>query len=161
MNEKTGGNQAMSKIDQVRAEMMTAMKQKDKPRKDALSLLLSALKNKAIDKRAELTEQEENDIVLHEMKQARETLESAPAGRQDIIDECNTRLAVYSEFAPQQMDEARINGVLDEVLSELGLEAPGKQDKGRIMKALMPRVKGRADGGLVNRLVQQRLQQKG
>jgi len=151
----------MSKIDQVRAEMMTAMKQKDKPRKDALSLLLSALKNKAIDKRAELTEQEENDIVLHEMKQARETLESAPAGRQDIIDECNTRLAVYSEFAPQQMDEARINGVLDEVLSELGLEAPGKQDKGRIMKALMPRVKGRADGGLVNRLVQQRLQQKG
>lgn len=151
----------MSKIDQVRAEMMTAMKQKDKPRKDALSLLLSALKNKAIDKRAELTEQEENDIVLHEMKQARETLESAPAGRQDIIDECNTRLAVYSEFAPQQMDEARINGVLDEVLSELGLEAPGKQDKGRIMKALMPRVKGRADGGLVNRLVQQRLQQEG
>lgn len=151
----------MSKIDQVRAEMMTAMKQKDKPRKDALSLLLSALKNKAIDKRAELTEQEENDIVLHEMKQARETLESAPAGRQDIIDECNTRLAVYSEFAPQQMDEARINSVLDEVLSELGLEAPGKQDKGRIMKALMPRVKGRADGGLVNRLVQQRLQQEG
>lgn len=151
----------MSKIDQVRAEMMTAMKQKDKPRKDALSLLLSALKNKAIDKRAELTEQEENDIVLHEMKQARETLESAPAGRQDIIDECNTRLAVYSEFAPQQMDEARINGVLDEVLSELGLEAPGKQDKGRIMKALMPRVKGRADGDLVNRLVQQRLQQEG
>lgn len=151
----------MSKIDQVRAEMMTAMKQKDKPRKDALSLLLSALKNKAIDKRAELTEQEENDIVLHEMKQARETLESAPAGRQDIIDECNTRLAVYSEFAPQQMDEARINSVMDEVLSELGLEAPGKQDKGRIMKALMPRVKGRADGGLVNRLVQQRLQQEG
>ena len=151
----------MSKIDQVRAEMMTAMKQKDKPRKDALSLLLSALKNKAIDKRAELTEQEENDIVLHEMKQAWETLESAPAGRQDIIDECNARLAVYSEFAPQQMDEARINGVLDEVLSELGLEAPGKQDKGRIMKALMPRVKGRADGGLVNRLVQQRLQQEG
>lgn len=151
----------MSKIDQVRAEMMIAMKQKDKPRKDALSLLLSALKNKAIDKRAELTEQEENDIVLHEMKQARETLESAPASRQDIIDECNTRLAVYSEFAPQQMDEARINGVLDEVLSELGLEAPGKQDKGRIMKALMPRVKGRADGGLVNRLVQQRLQQEG
>ena len=151
----------MSKIDQVRAEMMTAMKQKDKPRKDALSLLLSALKNKSIDKRAELTEQEENDNVLHEMKQARETLESAPAGRQDIIDECNTRLAVYSEFAPQQMDEARINGVLDEVLSELGLEAPGKQDKGRIMKALMPRVKGRADGGLVNRLVQQRLQQEG
>ena len=151
----------MSKIDQVRAEMMTAMKQKDKPRKDALSLLLSALKNKAIDKRAELTEQEENDIVLHEMKQARETLESAPAGRQDIIDECNTRLAVYSEFSPQQMDEARINSVMDEVLSELGLEAPGKQDKGRIMKALMPRVKGRADGGLVNRLVQQRLQQEG
>ena len=88
-----------------------------------------------------------------------EVNEEGIAFYQDIIDECNTRLAVYSEFAPQQMDEAKINGVLDEVLAELGLEAPGKQDKGRIMKALMPRVKGRADGGLVNRLVQQRLQQ--
>ncbi len=148
----------MSKIDEVRAAMMAAMKQKDKPRKDALSLLLSALKNQAIDKRADLTEQEENEIVLHEMKQARETLESAPPDRKDIIDECNTRLTVYAEFAPKQMDEAEIAAALEEVLAELGLDAPGKQDKGKIMKLLMPRVKGRADGGLVNRLVQQRLQ---
>lgn len=69
----------MSKIDMVRAEMMQAMKQKEKERKDALSLLLSALKAKFIDKRSELTEEEENAVVLKEIKQAQETLDSAPA----------------------------------------------------------------------------------
>ena len=64
----------MSKIDEVRKEMMNAMKAGDKPRKEALSLLLSALKNKQIDKRAELTEEEENAVVLKEIKEAKETL---------------------------------------------------------------------------------------
>lgn len=68
----------MSKIDVIRAEMMKAMKEKDAPRKVALSLLLSALKSKFIDKRADLTEDEENEVIYKEIKQAQETLESAP-----------------------------------------------------------------------------------
>lgn len=68
----------MSKIDEIRAEMVTAMKNKDKDRKDTLSMLLSALKNKAIDKRADLTEEEEYAVVKKEMKQTKETLELAP-----------------------------------------------------------------------------------
>jgi len=71
----------MSKIDEIRAEMVTAMKNKDKDRKDTLSLLLSALKNKAIDKRADLTEEEEYAVVKKEMKQTKETLELAPPDR--------------------------------------------------------------------------------
>ena len=95
----------MSKIDDVRKEMMNAMKAGDKPRKEALSLLLSALKNKQIDKRAELTEDEENAVVLKEIKEAKETLESSPADRTQIIEECRKRIEVYSEFAPKQMSE--------------------------------------------------------
>ena len=64
----------MSKIDTVRAAMVAAMKAKDKPRKDALSMLLSVLKNAAIDKRSDLTEQEENMVILKEIKQTKETL---------------------------------------------------------------------------------------
>lgn len=143
----------MSKIEIVRKEMMTAMKNGDKPRKDALSLLLSALKSKQIDKRAELTEEEENAVVLKEIKEARETIETTPASHAAIIEECNTRIAVYTEFAPKQMDESEIRTVIAQVLQELGIEKPTPQDKGKIMKVLMPRVKGKADGKLVNALL--------
>ncbi len=143
----------MSKIDTVRAAMMQAMKDGNKPRKDALSMLLTALKNKFIDKRADLTEDEENAVVLKEIKQCQETLESAPADRTDIIEECKTRIAVYSEFAPKQMDENEIAEIIKTVLGELGITEPTAKDKGIIMKNLMPKVKGKADGGLVNRVL--------
>lgn len=91
----------MSKIDEVRSAMVTAMKAGEKERKDSLSMLLSALKNKAIDKREDLTEQEENEVVLKEIKQTKETLELTPADRTDIIEECQKRITVYEEFAPQ------------------------------------------------------------
>lgn len=140
----------MSKIEIVRNAMMQAMKDKNKERKDALSMLLNALKNKAIDKRADLTEEEENTIVLKEIKQAQETMESAPGNRTDIIEECKTRIAVYTEFAPKQMDSDEIRSVIKGVLESLALENPTIKEKGIIMKNLMPLVKGKADGGLVN-----------
>ena len=147
------GIKSMSKIDEVRAEMVAAMKNKDKERKDSLSMLLSALKNKAIDKRADLTEAEEFEVIGREIKQTKETLETAPADRTDIREQCEKRLAVYQEFAPAQMSEEEILNTIQEVISALGIENPSGKDKGKIMKELMPRVKGRADGGLVNKLV--------
>lgn len=143
----------MSKIDNVRQAMMQAMKDKDKARKDALSLLLAALKNKAIDKRADLTEEEENAVIFREIKQAQETIETTPADRAQIIEEAKLRMEVYSEFVPKLMDETEIREVIAQVLSELEIEQPTAKDKGRIMKSLMPRVKGKADGGLVNKIL--------
>jgi len=143
----------VSKIDTVRAAMMQAMKDKDKARKDALSLLLAALKNKAIDKRADLTEEEENAVIFREIKQAQETVDTTPADRVQIIEEAKLRMNVYSEFVPKLMDEAEIREVIAAVLAELAIEAPTAKDKGKIMKTLMPRVKGKADGGLVNQVL--------
>lgn len=143
----------MSKIDTVRAAMMQAMKDKNKERKDALSLLLAALKSKQIDKRAELTEEEENAVIFREIKQAQETVDTTPADRTQIIEEAKLRIQVYSEFVPKLMDEDEIRKVITEVLAELQIEAPTGKDKGRIMKTLMPRVKGKADGGLVNQVL--------
>ena len=136
----------MSKIDEVRSAMVAAMKAKDKDTKETLSALLAALKNKAIDKRADLTEEEEVQVILKEIKQTKETLEMTPADRTDIIEECEKRIAVLEQYAPKMMDEAVIAGVL----SGLGIDAPTPKDKGRIMKELMPKVKGKADGKLVN-----------
>ena len=143
----------MSKIDEVRSAMMAAMKAKDKERKDALSALLTALKNKAIDKRADLTEEEETQVILKEIKQLKETIEMTPADRTDILAECNSRLAVLEEYAPKMMDEAEIKAVVSEVLTSLGLDAPTAKEKGKIMKELMSKVKGKADGKLVSEVV--------
>ncbi|MDF2686576.1 MAG: Aspartyl/glutamyl-tRNA amidotransferase subunit B-related [Clostridia bacterium] len=143
----------MTKIDIVRQEMMKALKEKNMGRKDALSLLLSALKAKFIDKRADLTEEEENAIVLKEIKEAQETLDSTPADRVALIEECQLRIRVYSEFAPQMMSEDEIKASIQTVLDQLGISEPQSKDKGIIMKSLMPLVKGKADGGLVNTLV--------
>ena len=143
----------MSKIDIVRAAMVEAMKAKDKGRKDSLSMLLSALKNAQIDKKEPLTEDEENAVVKKEIKSTKETYDLAPADRQDIRDEAAARIAVYQEFAPQDMSPEQIKEVIEQVLSELGLDHPTPKDKGASMKVLMPRVKGKADGKLVNELL--------
>lgn len=143
----------MSKIDEIRAEMVKAMKNKDKDRKETLSMLLAALKNKAIDKRADLTPEEEFEVVKKEIKQTKETMDLAPADRTDIIDQCKARLAVLSEFAPEEMSEDAIRAVIREIIAGLGIENPTGKDKGKIMKELMPKVKGKADGSLVNKLV--------
>ena len=143
----------MSKIDEVRADMVKAMKAKDKDTKETLSMLLAALKNKAIDKRADLTPEEETQVILKEIKQTKETLDMTPADRTEIIEECNKRLAVLEQYAPKMMDEAEIKEVVASVLAEMGLDAPTAKDKGKFMKNLMPKVKGKADGKLVNEIV--------
>lgn len=149
----------MSKMDVVRQEMVKAMKNKDAQRKETLSLLLSALKAKYIDKRDELTEEEENTIVLKEIKQTQETMEATPADRTEILEECRLRLAVLNEFAPAMMGEDDIRAAISKVLADLGIEEPTARDKGQIMKNLMPLVKGKADGSLVNKLVGEAISQ--
>lgn len=140
----------MTKIEFIRGEMMAAMKARDKKRKDVLSMLLTALKNKAIDKREDLTTEEEDQIILKQIKQTKETLEMTPADRTDIIEECEYTIKVLEEYAPKMMSEDEITAVIKEVLSELAIETPTAKDKGKIMKELMPRVKGKADGKVVN-----------
>ena len=143
----------MSKIEEVRTQMVAAMKNKDKERKDILSLLLAALKNAAINKREDLTEEEENSVVLKEIKQLNELLEQTPSDRTDIIEQCKFRISVLEEFAPKMLSEDEIRNIIKGVIDEIGIEEPKVSDKGRIMKELMPKVKGKADGKLVNSLV--------
>jgi len=144
----------MTKIDLVRQEMMKALKAKDMDRKNALSMLLSALKAKFIDKRADLTEDEENAVVNKEIKEARDTIETAPADRTDIIENAKLKISIYSEFVPKSMSEDEIIEIVKSVLNQLDIAQPTPQDKGKIMKTLMPLVKGKADGKLISDVVE-------
>ena len=141
------------KIEIVRNEMIKAMKNKDKRRKDALSMLLTALKNAEIDARGALDETQENVVIKKEMKQLQETYDSAPDYRNDIKEDAEFRISVCKEFLPEDMTEDQIMNVINETLKELGIENPSSKDKGVIMKKLMPKVKGKADGKLVNQMI--------
>ena len=141
------------KIEIVRNEMIKAMKNKDKRRKDALSMLLTALKNAEIDARGALDETQENVVIKKEMKQLQETYDSAPDYRNDIKENAEFRISVCKEFLPEDMTEDQIMNVINETLKELDIENPSGKDKGVIMKNLMPKVKGKADGKLVNQMI--------
>ena len=143
----------MTMIDKVRAEMFEAMKEKDKERKDSLSMLLSALKNKAIDKREDLTEAEEIEVVRKEIRQSKETMELAPQDRTDIKEQCAVRIRIMSEFVPEEMSAQAIKEFILNELKVLGIEQPTVKDKGKIMKEIMPKLKGKADGGVINQVV--------
>ena len=137
-------------VDRVRSEMVAALKEGKKERKSILSLLVANLDKAAKDKRDALTEDEENQVVLKMCKQLQETVDTCPTNRQDIRDKAEYELSVVSEFAPKMMSEVEICDEVQKVLDELGLETYEDKYKGQVMKILMPRVKGKADGKLVN-----------
>ena len=91
--------------------------------------------------------------LLEELKQTKETMDTAPADRTDIIEEARKRMAVYQEFAPADLTPEQITEVIKGVFAELEIEVPTAKDKGRIMKVLMPLVKGKADGKVVNEIL--------
>ena len=140
----------MALMDDVRAGMMAAMKNKDKVRKDALSALLAAMKSKMIDNKGQLSEDDAIAVVAKEIKQLKETMDTAPAGYESVVEECKAKLEFYTVYLPKQMDEEEIRATIKSVLDSLGLSAPTAKEKGIIMKNLMPLTKGKADGKLVN-----------
>jgi hypothetical protein len=140
----------MTKEEIIKQAMFAAMKAGDKERKEALNLLAAAIKQVRIDTRKDLSESEEDAIIAKEVKQLKEANAMADASRQEFIDRNNRFIAIMSEFLPRQMTEDQIKAEIAAVLAELGIEQPQAKDKGVIMKNLMPRVKGKADGKQVN-----------
>ena len=138
--------------ERIQKLMVEAMKEGNKERKQALSNVKAALMNKEIECRGkcEFNETAELEAVTKLAKQVRESIEMCPADRTETLAQLKAELAVYEEFLPKQMDENEIRATIEDVFTELGIETPTGKDKGAIMKVLMPKVKGKADGKLVN-----------
>ena len=143
----------MSMIDTVRGDMVAAMKAKDKKKKEVLSGLLQELKNYEINNRVELDDATAGNVVLKMIKQLNETISLTPADRVDAIEDAKLEISILSDYAPKLMSEDEIKEVVKEVLAELELENPTVKEKGKIMKTLMPKVKGKADGKFVNEVL--------
>lgn len=145
----------MTKQEQIKSDMIKAMKNRDKKRKQILSYLTAVLHNAEIDKRHPLTDDEANEVINKQIKQTQDVLNITPKDRTDIIEENEYTISVLKEYAPVMMDELGIRHEIYAVCDELGINVDDltAKDKGGLMKNLMPKVKGRADGKLVNQLV--------
>ena len=145
----------MSKYETIREDMIKAMKNRDKERKNVLSYLLGQIKNVSIDKRRDLTDDEVNEVINKQIKQTQDVLDITPKDRTDIIEENEFTISVLKGYAPVMMDENAIRHEIYAVCSDMGIEVSSltAKDKGKVMSKLMPKVRGRADGKLVNQIV--------
>ena len=147
-------------LDMLMKEMVAAMKAKDKARKDVISSLVDAIKKAAIDKncRNNIPEDMVNTVILKERKIVQEMIDTCPAARTDLLDTYNYRMSVISEFAPKLMSEEDIRRFLVDTITNSGLTFSPKA-KGSIMKMVMPLLKGKADGKLINKVLTELLNQ--
>lgn len=147
----------MSLSERLNDDMKQAMRDKDKFKLTVIRIIRSAIKNVEIDQRKELTDDEVLTILNREVKQRRDSLQDfEKAGRDDLVEKINLELAIISEYLPQQLSEEEIKSIVQQTIQEVG--ASTKAEIGKVMGALMPKVKGRADGKIVNQIVQQSLE---
>jgi uncharacterized protein len=138
--------------EQMNEDLKSAMKSGDAFRKDTLRLLLSAIKQVEVDSRAALTEEQVYGLLQTEAKKRRDSIqEMRGAGRDDLADKEQAELSLLETYLPEQLTREQIEVEVRKAIEESG--ATSAKEMGSVMKVLMPRVKGRADGKLVNDVV--------
>ncbi len=138
-------------IELLRKDMVAAMKAKDKPRKEAISSLISAVKKVAIDEgcRDDIPEEMVNHVILKEMKTVKEQIDTCPDARADLKAEYQFRYDVISEYAPKLLSAEEVKAILQEKFADV----LATKNKGQIMKTVMAELKGKADGKVINQVV--------
>lgn len=139
------------KLEQLQKDMIAAMKAKDKARKDSISALISAIKKVAIDEgcRDDIQDELVDRVILKELKTVKEQLDSCPADRTDLLEEYQARYNVINEYAPAMMSAEEVKAFITEKFAEV----VASKNKGMIMKNVMPELKGKADGKVINEVV--------
>lgn len=141
---------------QITEDMKTAMRSQDKERLATIRLILAAFKQKEVDERIELTDENVLAILDKMVKQRRDSIKEFEAGnRQDLADKEKQEVAVIQAYLPSQLSESEISALVDAAIKEAG--ATGAKDMGKVMGLLKPKVQGRADVGAVSNLVKQKL----
>lgn len=138
-------------FEQLQKDMITAMKERNKARKDAISTLVSAAKKVAIDEgtRENIPEEIVDRVILKEIKTVKEQIDTCPASREDLLSEYQARLDVFQEYAPKMLSAQEVEALLTEKYADL----IAQKNKGLIMKTVMPELKGKAEGSVINQVV--------
>lgn len=138
-------------FEKLQKDMIAAMKEKNKERKEVLSGLIAVTKNIAIEKktRDNIPEDIVNEAILKELKAVKEQIETCPAERNELLETYKYKLSVIEEYAPKMMNEEEIRTFINENYAEV----IATKNKGMIMKTIMPNLKGKADGKLINKVI--------
>jgi hypothetical protein len=156
MQDLRRGTEEMALREKIEADTREAMKSGAKDKVSTLRMLSAALKNKQIDKRRPLTEEEVVETVRSLIKQRRDSVEQfAKGGRQDLVDKETSEIKVLEAYLPAQLSREELETMVRDAVVQTGSQ--GAKDMGKVMKALIPMVGGRADGKLVSELVKQAL----
>lgn len=146
----------MSLNEQLTADLKAAMKAKNKTQLNVIRMIKSALMNAKIQKGSDLSNEDELQVITTEMKQRKDSLsEFEKAGREDLVAEIKAEIEVVEKYLPAQLSDDELSEVIQATITEIG--ATSMKDMGKVMSTLMPKVKGRADGGKVNQVVKQLL----
>lgn len=144
----------MSLKDRLTEDLKVSLKEGNSTKVSVIRLLKSSIKNREIEKRSPLTEDEIMEVVVSGIKQRRESIEQfKKGGREDLVNKETSEMDVLQAYLPQQLSEEDLMNEIRTVIREVGAVSP--QDMGKVMKTLMHRVKGRADGAKVSSLVKE------
>ncbi len=144
-------------LEQLSKDMKDALRAGDKLRLGVIRLLRAQFENAAIQRRRELTEDEILSVFSSAVKMRKEAIEKFREGhRQDLVERELAELSIVQSYLPQPLSEEEVSVFVDTTVREVG--AMGLADLGTVMKQIMPRVRGRVEGGLVNKLVKEKLQ---
>lgn len=140
------------KLETLQKEMVAAMKNKDKARKDTISALIGNIKTAAINEncRNDIPEELVDRIILKEKKTVQEMIDTCPTDRTETLVEYTHRMKVIDEFAPHMMSEDEVRAAVYRIIATTDTS---KTNKGAIMRAVMPQLKGKADGKMINNVV--------
>ncbi len=139
------------KLEILQKDMIAAMKAKDKEKKDSIATLVSAVKKAGIDAgcREDIPEDMVNQAILKELKSVKEQIDTCPADRTDLLEQYRKRYELYQAYAPVMMSAEEVEAYLTEKFAEI----LATKNKGQIMKLVMPELKGKADGKVINQVV--------
>lgn len=141
-------------------DMKIAMKEKDKDRLSVIRMVRAAIKNVEIDKRKELNDEEVIEVLAREVKMRRDAIiEYDKVGRPDVRQKLEEEIEILHKYLPRQLTREELVAIVDEVFTQVNPASP--KDMGKVMSAIMPKIKGRADGKLVNELVKAKFEQLG
>ena len=146
----------MNLQDEISAALKDAMRAKDAAKLASLRLVLTAIKNREKEVRRSLEDQEVISLISTQIKQRKESIDHySKAGREDLVKAEERELQILEAYMPEQLSEEEMSQALDEVISEVG--AVSMKDMGKVMKAAMAKLAGRADGRVINEMVKEKL----
>jgi len=144
----------MTLKDKLMEDLKASMKNKDSVRKNTITMIRAAIKQLELDQRKELEDDEVLEIISKQLKEKRNALEDfKKAERQDLIDLTEEEINILLEYLPKQLSDEELRQIVIETIDEVG--AKDLKDMGKIMKSIMPKIKGKADGGRVNKIVRE------